>query len=256
MLACERWTVTHSSGWAAVLVGLALLLGLELEPGLELEAMNASSEAETVAEGEVWDDDGADGEDEPVWDGDPVGELDEPVGELDAPVGELGVDVGADADADADGELEPEAEPEPEPDGDGVLLGVLVGLVPDDAGDDAGAVGEAEPEELEEGEGDGEFDDGLGVGVGVGVDVAAAGSTSHLVSVLGPALVEVLVLAEAASAFIVPARAAPGQPASTPKVRDAPATMLSTAARACVRRMKTALSPLLVEVTAGSVWGS
>src|SRR5512140_337336 len=103
MLACERWTLTHSSGWAAVLVGLALLvglllglepgLGLEPEPelelelelglGLGLEAMNASSEAETGAEGEVWDDDGeddgADGEDEPVWDGDPVGELGEPV---------------------------------------------------------------------------------------------------------------------------------------------------------------------------------
>ena len=240
MLACERWTLTHSSGWAAVLVGLALLVGLELG----LEAMNASSEAETVAEGEVWDDE--DGEDEPVWDGDPVGELDEPV----------------DADADAAGELEPEAEPELEPDGDGdtdVLLGVLVGSVPDDAGDDAGAVGEAEPEELEEGEGDGDgdgdWDDGWGVGVGVGVD-ATAGSTSHLVSVLGPALVEVLGLAEAASAFIVPARAAPGQPASMPKVRDAPATMLSTAARACARRMKTALSPLLVEVTACSSWGS
>ncbi len=50
MLACERWTLTHSSGWAAVLVGLALLLELGLE------AMNASSEAETVAEAEVWDD--------------------------------------------------------------------------------------------------------------------------------------------------------------------------------------------------------
>jgi hypothetical protein len=137
------------------------------------------------------------------------------------------------------------------------LLGVLVGSVPDDAGDDAGAVGEAELEEPEEGEGDGDgdWDDGLGVGVGVGVD-ATAGSTSHLVSVLGSALVEVLGLAETASAFIVPARAAPGQPASTPKVRDAPATMLSTAARACARRMKTALSPLLVEVTACSSWGS
>ena len=249
MLACERWTLTHSSGWAAVLVGLALLLELELGMGLGLEAMNASSEAETVAEGEVWDDDGADGEDEPVWDGDPVGELDEPVGELDV-------------DADAAGELEPEAEPEPEPepDGDGgtgVLLGVLVGSVPEDAGDDAGAVGETELEELEEGEGDGDGDfDGLGVGVGVGVDVAAAGSTSHLVSVLAPALVEVLGLAEAASAVIVLACAAPGQPASTPKVRDAPATVLSTAARACARRMKTALSPLLVEVTACSSWGS
>ena len=239
MLACERWTLTHSSGWAAVLVGLALLLGLE--------AMNASSEAETVAEAEVWDD-VADGEDEPVRDGDPVGELDEPVGEL---------DVGADA----AGELEPEAAPELEPDGDGdtgVLLGLLVGSVPEDVGDDAGAVGEAEPEELEEGDGDGDgdVDDGLGVGVGVGVDVAAAGSTSHLVSVLASALVEVLALAETVSAVIVPACAASGQPASTPKVRDTPATMLSTSARACARRMKTALSPLLVEVTACSSWGS
>ena len=142
----------------------------------------------------------------------------------------------------------------PSPTATASLLGVLVGLVPDDAGDDAGAVGEAEPEELEEGEGDG--DDGLGVGVGVGVDVAAAGSTSHLVSVFAPALVEVLGLAEAASAFIVPACAAPGQPTSTPRVRDPPATVLSTAARACARRMKTALSPLLVEVTACSLWGS
>ena len=235
MLACERWTLTHSSGWAAVLVGLALLLGLE--------AMNASSEAETVAEAEVWDD-VADGEDEPVRDGDPVGELDEPVGEL---------DVGADA----AGELEPEAAPELEPDGDGdtgVLLGLLVGSVPEDVGDDAGAVGEAEPEELEEGDGDGDGD--VDDGLGVGVDVAAAGSTSHLVSVLASALVEVLGLAETASAVIVPACAAPGQPASTPKVRDTPATMLSTSARACARRMKTALSPLLVEVTACSSWGS
>ena len=126
MLACERWTLTHSSGWAAVLVGLALALAL---PGLE--AMNASRVAETVAEGEVWEDDGeddgADGDDELVWDGEPVAELD------------------ADADADA------EAEPEPEPAGDGdddsgVLLGELVGLVPDDAG----AVGVAEPEGLGE----------------------------------------------------------------------------------------------------------
>ena len=46
MLACERWTLTHSSGWAAVLVGLALLLGLEpglgLEPELELGSGSGS----------------------------------------------------------------------------------------------------------------------------------------------------------------------------------------------------------------------
>jgi hypothetical protein len=232
MLACERWTLTHSSGWAAVLAVLAgLVLALALLPGLE--AMNASREAETVAEGEVWDDDGeddgADGEDELVWDGEPVAELD--------------------ADAAAD------AEPEPEPDGDGdtgVLLGVPVGFVPDDAG----AVGEGEPEELEEPEGDGEGDGDFDVGVGVGVGVAAAGSASHLLSAFAPALVEVLGLAEAAAAVIVPARAAPGQPASTPRVSDPPATRPSPAARTCARRMKTALSPLLFEVTVCSSWGS
>ena len=49
MLACERWTLTHSSGWAAVLAGLALGLGLELG----FAAMNASRVAETVADGEL-----------------------------------------------------------------------------------------------------------------------------------------------------------------------------------------------------------
>jgi hypothetical protein len=49
MLACERWTLTHSLGWAAVLAGLALGLGLELG----LAAMNASRVAETVADGEL-----------------------------------------------------------------------------------------------------------------------------------------------------------------------------------------------------------
>ena len=155
-----------------------------------------------------------------VWDGEPVAEL----------------DAGAAADD----------EPEPEPDGDGdtgASLGVLVGFVPEDA-EDAGALGEAEPDELEEpegnGDGDGDFD--VGVGEGEGEGEAAAGSTVHLVSVFAPALAEVPGLAAAfiVSAFIVPACAAPGQPASTPRVRDPPATRLSAAARTCVRRMKTA----------------
>ena len=67
MLAFERWTLTHSSGWAAVLVGLALALalsparaGARLELGLGLAAMNVSREAETVADGELCDDDGED----------------------------------------------------------------------------------------------------------------------------------------------------------------------------------------------------
>ena len=232
MLACERWTLTHSSAWV-VLVGLALALLLGLE------AMNASREAETVADGEAWDDDGeawdddgedddADEEDELVWDGELVAEPDA---------------------------ADPEPEPEPDGEGDaGVLLGVLVGSVPDEAG----AVGEAEPEELEDpdGGGDGDVDVGVGVGVGVGVDVAAAGSTSHLVSMFAAALVEALRLAEAARVFIVSARAAPGQPASTPRARDPPATRPSAAARTCARRMKTALSPLLFEVAVCSLWGS
>ena len=239
MLACERWTLTHSSGWAAVLVGPALAL----LPGAELEVMNASRVAETVADGEVRDDDeDDDGEDEPVWDGGPAGEPDELADELAEPVAEL--------DAEPDGELEPEPETEPDGDGDdGALLGLLVGFVPVDAG----AVGEPEPEELEDGDGDGDGDsdgdgesdgDGDFDGVGVGVDVAAVGRASHLVSVFAAALAEMLRLAETAPAFIVPACATPGQPASTPRVRDPPATRLSTAARTCARRMKTALSPL------------
>ena len=152
-----------------------------------------------------------------VWDGEPVAEL----------------DAGAAADD----------EPEPDDGDTGASLGLLVGLVPEDA-EDAGALGEAEPDELEEpegdGDGDGDFD--VGVGVGEGEGEAAAGSTMHLVSVFVAALAEVPGLAAAfiVSAFIVPACAAPGQPASTPRVRDPPATRLSAAARTCARRMKTA----------------
>ena len=243
MLACERWTLTQSSGWSAALARLALALLpallAELLPGLA--AMNASREAETVAAAELCDDD-ADAE--PVWDGEPV------------------ADVEADADADAD-----DGEPEP-----GLGLGVGVALV--GGGDsgvlldvlpDAGAVGEAEAD-VDEPEGDGDGD-GVGLEVdGCGVGVLAVGSTSHLVSVF--ALADVLVLAvvlaradvlalgEAALAFTVPARAAPGQPASTPRVRKPPASRLSTAARTCARRMNIALSTLLIEVTVCSSWDS
>ena len=222
MLDCERWTLTHSSGWAAVLVGLGLALVLGLA------AMKASSEAETVADAEVWDDDG---EAEPGWDGEPVPEGDPvPEGEVDA-------------------EGEPEAGVEDDGEGvTGVLLGAVLGL-----GLDAGALGEAEVEEAD-GEGVGDFE--VGVGVGVGEGVLAAGSTSHLVSVLAPALVEVPGLAEAAPSFIVPARATPGQPASTPRIRKTPVSRLSTIARTCARRIKIALSTLLIGVTVCSSWYS
>ena len=107
---------------------------------------------------------------------------------------------------------------------------------------------------------------------GCGVGVLAVGSTSHLVSVLAlavllvlavlftlavvRALAEVLALSEAALALTVPARAAPGQPASTLRVRNPPASRLSTAARTCARRMNIALSTLLIEATVCSLWGS
>lgn len=233
MLACERWTLTQSSGWSAALAGLELALLAELPPGLlpGLAAMNASREAETVAAAELCDDDAAA---EPVWDGEPV------------------ADAEADAAADAD-----DGEPEP-----GLGVGVaLVGGggsgavldVPPDAGAVGEAVGEAEAD-VDEPDGDGDGDGG-GLEVdGCGVGVLAVGSTSHLMSVLASA--DVLALGEAALAFTVPARAAPGQPASTPRVRKPPASRLSTAARTCARRMNIALSTLLIEVTVCSSWDS
>jgi len=234
MLVCERWTLTQSSGWFAGLAGLELALLPELLPGLlpGLAAMTASREAEAVAAAELCDDD-ADAE--PVWDGEPAGDVDaEPV-----PDGELVADVDAD----------------PEPGlGVGVALvgggdsGVLLDVLPD-----AGAVGEAEAD-VDEPEGDG---DGVGLEVdGCGVGVLVVGSTSHLVTVPALAVAEVLALGEAALAFTVPARAAPGQPASTPRVRKPPASRLSTAARTCARRMNIALSTLLIEVTVCSWWDS
>jgi hypothetical protein len=53
MLAFARWTLTHSSGWLAGLVGLEVALAPPLLLGLGLVAMNASREAETVAAGEL-----------------------------------------------------------------------------------------------------------------------------------------------------------------------------------------------------------
>jgi pyruvate/2-oxoglutarate dehydrogenase complex dihydrolipoamide acyltransferase (E2) component len=241
MLAFARWTLTHSSGWLAGLVGLEVALAPPLLLGLGLAAMNASREAETVAAGELCDDDDADddGEAEPVWDAEPVGELD--------------ADAAADDDDDVDGDAddgEPEAALALGLDGDGEP-GVLLEVLPD-----AGAVGEAEVDEEEgDGDGDGVFV-GWTLGVGVGVAVLDAGSTSHLVAVAALALVEVLGLVEAAPAFTVSARAAPGQPASTPRVSDPPAIRLSTAARTYARRMNIALSTLLIEVTVCSLWGS
>ena len=237
MLACERWTLTQSSGWAVVLVWFALALLLGLLSGLA--AMNAVREAETVAAAELCDDDA---EAEPACDGVPVGDAGaEPV-----PDGEPVADVDADAD---DGEPEP-----------GLGLGLTLDVLPD-----AGAVGEEEAD-VDEPEGDGDGDVvGLEVD-GFGVGVLVVGSTSHLVSVSALAvllvlavvlaLAVVLTLGVAALALTVPARAAPGQPASTPRTRNPPANRLSTAARTCARRMDIALSTLLIEATVCSLWGS
>jgi hypothetical protein len=240
MLAFARWTLTHSSGWLAALVGLEVALAPPLLLGLGLAAMNASREAETVAAGELCDDDG---DAEPVWDAEPVGELD----------ADAAADDDDDDDVDGDGDDgEPEAALALTLDGEGEgEPGALLEVLPD-----AGAVGEAEVDEEEgDGDGDGVFV-GWTLGVGVGVAVLAAGSTSHLVAVEALALVEVLGLGEAAPAFTVPARAAPGQPASTPRVSAPPAIRLSTAARTYARRMNIALSTLLIEVTVCSLWGS
>jgi hypothetical protein len=107
--------------------------------------------------------------------------------------------------------------------------------------------------EVEEADGDGDGDAGCDGGCSVGVGVLAAGSTSHLVSVFASALAEVPGLGEAAPGFMVPARAAPGQPASMPRVRETPVSRLRTAARTYARRMKIAL---LVAVTVHSSWDS
>ena len=224
-----------------MLAGLEPALALPLGLLLGLAAMNASRVAETVAAGELCDDDG---DAEPVWDGEPVGDVD-----------------AADDDDDDDDDGEPE--PALGLDGGGEF-GVLLGVLPV-----AGAVGEAEVDDEDGvGVGVGVFV-GWGVGVGVGVGVLVAGRTSHVVAVFTLGLAEALalvlavvvalteaeafVLGEAAAAFTVPARAAPGQPARTPRVRNPPASKLSTAARTYARRMNIALSTLLIEVTVCSL---
>jgi pyruvate/2-oxoglutarate dehydrogenase complex dihydrolipoamide acyltransferase (E2) component len=227
-----------------VLVGLELALALPLGLLLGLAAINVSRVAETVAAGELCDDDG---DAEPVRAGEPVGDVDA-----------------------ADDDDDDEPEPALGIDGDGEF-GVLLGVLPA-----AGAVGEADVDDEDDEDGDGVGVGvfvGWGVGVGVGVGVLVAGSASHVVAVFAPGLAEAfalvlavvvalveaetLVLGEAAAAaFTVPARAAPGQPASTPRVRNPPASKLSTAARTYARRMNIALSTLLIEVTVCSLWDS
>jgi hypothetical protein len=218
-----------------VLVGLVLVLVLGLGLVLGLAAMRAASEAEAV----VWADDGEADD-----------ELDDPEAE---PDGEP--DPDGDPEAEPEGEPDPEAEAEADSEGDaGVRLGSLLGLVvavegPEPEGDGVGV-----------GVGVGEFVGvGLGVGVGVGVglgeDVLEAGRTWHFVSVfaleLALGLVEVPGLGEAAAGRSALACA---EPARTPRVRKPPPTTLSAATRTCARRIRIALSPLLIRVTVCSSW--
>jgi hypothetical protein len=238
-LDCERWTLTHSSGWAVALVGLVLglvlVLGLGLGLVLGLAAMRAASEAEAV----VWADDGEADD-----------ELDDPEAD---PDGEP--DPDGDPEAEPEGEPDPDGDPEAEPDSEGdagVRLGSLLGLVV--------AVEEPEPEGdgVGVGVGVGEFVGvglGVGVGVGLGEDVLEAGRTWHFVSVFALAfalgLVEVPGLGEAAAGRSALACAGP---ASTLRVRKPPPTTLSAATRTCARRIRIALSPLLIRVTVCSSW--
>jgi hypothetical protein len=183
------------------------------------------SDAEAVVVAEVRDDDG---EADPGCDG----------------------ETGCDGEADCEGA--PEAGPEPDAEGD----------VADDAAGDAGAVllgallrlaADAEAAAECEGETDGVGDCvgvgvGVAVGVGVGEGVLEAGSAWHLVSVFALALVEVPALGVTAASPSAPARAVPGTLASTPRIRKPPATELSAATRTCARRMRIALSTLLIRL--------
>jgi hypothetical protein len=100
------------------------------------------------------------------------------------------------------------------------------------AGDrDGEGVGEVDGDDEDEGEGEGE-----------GEGVLAGGITWQLVlmSAVAPAL--------GVTGLSSPARAVPGKLASTPKVREPPASRLSAATRPCAKRIRIALSALLVRV--------
>jgi hypothetical protein len=213
MLVCEDWTLTQSSGWSAVDVGLALELGVALALGLA--AMRASRDAaEIVAD----------------VDGDAVAELDwvdeaEPDGVADVDDLDGMADVDDEAEADGEGEA-------------GRKVGLLVGALPGEA-DVVGVT-------LTDGVGVG---DGVvvrvGLGVGVGIGVLVAGSTWQF----GPAVAEAVGLAVAPTALREPARAIPVQAVSAARITKPPARKLSAVARRCVKRTSTNLSTLLVPVT-------
>ena len=95
---------------------------------------------------------------------------------------------------------------------------------------DADVVAEA----LAEGDGDADGDgDVVREGDGEGEGVLDDGSSWHLVSVFA----DVLGLCVAETALSEPARAMPGQIASTPRISRPPASKLSVIARTCAKRI-------------------
>ena len=232
MLACPRWTLTHSFG--AVAAALALVLGLELAlelgSALGLVARRASSDAGAVA----WADD-----------------------EVAAVDGAADDDEVADDDGAADDEVaEPDGEGDPEteddPDGDGSAVPVALGSTleealgsADEPEIDADADADADGDADTDGEGDGDGDgDGDGEGDGEGDGVLEDGSSWQVVCVLAepvvvPALGEAVVLAEgvAVASPTEPASAMPDQAASMLTTRKPPASKLSVVARTCAKRI-------------------
>jgi hypothetical protein len=233
MLDCPRWTLTHSSGADVVAPAFVPELGgaLEVALGLGLVARWASSDA--AADDEVADDDGAADD----------GAADDGAAEEGAADDGAADDGAADEEGatDPDGEGDPETEDDADPDGDGSAAEPEI---------DADADGDPDADADAEGEGDGEGDgdgDGRGVGEGEGVGVLAAGSSSHVVSVLAEAvglaeadgLAEAVELGEAVAVASPtgPASATPDQAASVPTVRKPPASKLSVVARTCAKRI-------------------
>jgi hypothetical protein len=164
---------------------------------------------------------------------------------------ELGLAVGlAPMEATSEGEAAGEDEPGGESDAVVAWLGELLGLAADTevAGaavgeEEVGAgVGEGDGEGVGEVDGD---DVGDGVGEAEGEGVLEDGSTWQLVLLFA----EVPALDAAVPGRSACACAVPGRLASTPKVRQPPVSRLSAATRPCAKRIRIALSTLLVRVT-------
>jgi hypothetical protein len=228
MLACERWTLTHSSGGAVVLplavgVGLPLPLAVGLGSELGLVVTSVASAALVVLAVLVT----------VVLAVAVAVAVAVPVAVAVAVLGAVAVAVSVpdgDVEADRDGEVVRLGPPLTLTGGGNILGGALaaaewlaVGLLElvesDGEGDGVG-----------DGDGDGEGDDD-----GVGVGVPEGGRAWHTVSVL--------------LALFVIARGAACALPSTPRVRKLPLSTVTAATLTCAKRIKNRLSTLLVRVT-------